>query len=191
MAGLATMSMPAQAVWNGTFTGACPSNVGTSATVNGCNLTITFNSDGSISTSGPGGNYDGAEDAVLGVVNNSGHSISNFSITGTGIFGFDGDGINTFTGVVNAAASHFTGALAGESAYGGADAFYTNIVGNTGTVNFLTPIANGGSDYFSLEESISLSAPPIIGAVPEPASLAILGVGLIGMRLARRKGGQS
>ena len=166
LAGLATMSMPAQASWNGLFTGACPSNMGpgggTGATVNGCNLTITFNADGSISTSGPGGNYDGVEDAVLGVVNNSGHSISAFNISAPNIFGLDGDGIDTFTGVTNAAAAHFTGALlAGQSAYGGADAFYTNIVGtSSGTVNFQTPIASGHSDYFSLEESISLTAPP-------------------------------
>ena len=183
--------------------GLCPVN-GTFTT--DCNLIITFNADGSISTSGPGGNYDGAEDALIGVINNTAHTITSFNIAGTFIFGMnDYDGINVYTGVTNAAAgmsdAAFYAAMGGPSSgpatvdpYGGADAFFTGVNTSTlgsGTVNFLHGIAaNGGHDYFSLEESISLASLPTIGqpvTVPEPASMALLGLGLAGLAFSKRK----
>src|SRR5215471_19201495 len=73
--------------------GVCPITTGTHTdpTYGGCNLVVQFNADGSITTFAPPlatTNYDGSDDALIGVVNNSGHSISSFQITGTNIFGF-------------------------------------------------------------------------------------------------------
>ena len=43
------------------------------------------------------GPYDGVEDTLVGVQNNTSAVISSFNITSSGIFGFGGDGICTFS----------------------------------------------------------------------------------------------
>src|SRR4051812_39272836 len=77
-------------------TGVCPDVTGAGGTATDCNLLIIFNADGSITTEvGSQTTYDGVEDALIGVVNNTGHTISSFNISASGgipIFGFDGDG---------------------------------------------------------------------------------------------------
>ena len=200
------------------FASICPStsglgpygggNVGTATT---CNMVITFNSNGGISTTfGPQTNYDGIEDALIGVVNNSGHAITSIDLSGRGIFSFDGDGVDGYTGITNAAAGlssqpfyNYVGSQLAVDQYGGADAYFTNVViglgylgqNSSGTVNFLNGISgSGGQDYFALEKSISINAPPQItgtnlSATPEPSTLALFGTGilLMGVMAYRRK----
>jgi hypothetical protein len=172
--------------------GACPTVLGNGpfgagglGTATDCNLTITFGANGAITTTtGPGAqsNYEGNEDALIGVVNNSGHTLTSFNISSTtDIFGFDGDGIDLYAGISPVAGNPDT------SGYGGPLGFFTNIVGDTGTVNFAGGLANGASTYFSLEEPINISALPSITPTPEPASMAILGAGLVGLSLLRRR----
>jgi hypothetical protein len=153
---------------------------------------ITFNADSSITTAlnpvyttdpGP---YDGADDTYFGVVNNSNSAISSFHLSSATqqIAGFDADGIDTYGVAGNG--TDTTG-------YGGPNAFYTGISPDfmSVTVNFVTPIATGGSDIFSLEEPISLSAPPVVTpGTPEASTWFMMLAGFAGMGfIAYRKRG--
>jgi hypothetical protein len=179
-AGLAAYAVPARADT------ICPAvEFGT-----GCALVFTFNNDGSITTTAgtSPGPYDDSDDTLIGVVNNSGHALLSFNLTSSqDIFGFDGDGIDPKGGLSPVAGNPDT------TGYGGPDAYYTNIVGTnyssnqSGTVNFANGgIQDGGTDYFSLEEPITLTGAPTVTAAPEPATLAVLGVGMFGAGIARR-----
>ena len=176
-------------------TGVCPSDLGASPVGGGgtgnatdCNLLISFGPNGGISTStGPQATYDDADDALIGVVNNSGSTLSSFVVSNPGvdIFGFEGDGIDPYLGISPVAGNSDT------TGYGGPLAFFTNISAglDSGTVNFFGGMANGATTYFSLEEGIDITQLPIITSnVPEPPELPMLGLGLLGMAwLVRRR----
>lgn len=171
-----------------------PGNIGSATD---CNLEIFFNSDGSIDTvNGPQTTYESIEDALIGVINNSGKTINSFNISGTGtgtfgIFGFETDGIDYYANVTPNAMD-VAHPVNGHYGYGGPNGYFTNVNGalNSGTVNFDGGIASGATNYFSLERPIDVSAPPTVGApnqVPEPATLAVFGLGILGLGIARRR----
>ena len=114
----------------------CPS--GGSATM-GCNSTIIINSDGSLTiATGPSAiPYDGDDDNLVGILNNSGHTVNSIHLSGQGngggLFAFDSDGIDLFIPGGN---------VMDGTGYGGPQSFFpnissTNVFADTGDVNFI------------------------------------------------------
>ena len=61
----------------------------------GCNEIITINQNGSTTVSEgayPSTAYDGSDDQLVGVINNSGRTVNSILVTGPDIADFDGDG---------------------------------------------------------------------------------------------------
>jgi len=128
----------------------CPA-VGADST---CGTIITISDTGATVTSTGQPPYDGIEDTLVGVVNNSRLPVSAMGLkSALSIFGFDGDGIVAYG---------IPGNPQDPSGYGGPNAYFTNISADlkSGTVNFITPIAaKGGTGFFALEEAISQATP--------------------------------
>ena len=120
------------------------------ATATGCNVVITIAANGTatvvVTDPAP---YDGSEDALVGVVNNSSTTVTSLPLAGPGIFGFDGDGICTYTFVGD---GYCTANLADPADYQGPTSTFAVTTANAGTVNFSPGIpGGGGTTYFSLE----------------------------------------
>ena len=133
----------------------------------GCNVVITLNNNGSatVTVKDPAA-YDTTpvgDDNLVGLVNNSANPISSLSLTGNDIFGFDDDGICTFSFTGNAYCStpgHIPGFAGGDYRGPTSDFTFTNT--NTGAVTFSPAVAPGGSTFFSLE------GPPTTGFTVGP-----------------------
>jgi len=150
---------------------------------------ITINPDGSVAITNPSGAaaYDGSDDSLIGVVNNGTTALTSLTLSGNYIFGFDGaDGIDYYAGLpISAVDNSYSG-------YGGIDAYFTVVDANNGTVHFASPIsANGGTDFFSLEENLAAVGAIQVkstGTVPDAAStLSLLGGALLALGAFRRK----
>jgi hypothetical protein len=103
---------------------------------NGTTATVLFNQN-----NGP---YDSIEDTYIGVNNNSSTALNSLTLTGNGIFGFDGDGQAAYTG------NYYD-----LSGYAGPNTSFTIFNNNSGIVNFIGGLAAGQSAWFTLEENIN------------------------------------
>jgi hypothetical protein len=137
-------SLPTRATDGGPMFPQCPA-IGADT---GCQILLTIGPGGAVNvqTDPNQGAYDGIEDALVGVLNNSGKAVTSLALSGSGgIFGFDGDGLCAFD--ANAPEGCF-----GPTGYEGPGTSFTFSDVNTGSVNFAAPgLASGASAYFSLE----------------------------------------
>ena len=123
-----------------------------------CAILLTINPNGSITVDQDAslGPYDFFDDTLIGVQNNSTHSIPSLHLTSSGVgqppFGFDGDGLcsGLFAGTPTACPFGPTG-------YEGLNTSFSNVAVDqmSGDVNFTGGLAAGASAYFSLEGAIS------------------------------------
>jgi cytochrome c2 len=151
-----------------------------------CGILIVLNANGSASVyADPSvGPYEETDDTLVGVLNNSGHTVTSLPLNGgtIQIFAFEGDGIcDTYYPKLYGPIP--LGCPFGATGYEGPGVSFTNINGTfqedntgtycslagdqwscavnsgtgftTGTVNFLGGIPPGGSAYFGLEEALT------------------------------------
>ena len=166
----------------------------------GCNLVITIDSNGvatvAAGTASGNGTYDGNDDTLIGVVNNSSLTIQALHLsspitTNGGLFGFDGDGIDSFVGLTanamdtsNVPPQSVNGSNPAANAYGGLISYYSNIAADrtSGDVNFIGGLAAGTTTYFSLEERLVAASTGVsVGGVPEPSTWAMMLLGFAGL----------
>jgi hypothetical protein len=148
---------------------------------------FTINPDLTVSTSVTGqGPYDGSDDSYVAVVNDASVGVLSLALTGNGIFGFDGDGIQTFVSLP-----------AGPTGYEGPGTSFSVTDLNDGSVSFTDAGGLPGGEYaiFSLEgppNALGITTPPVITpSTPEPSTLVVwsaLGaIGLVGNKWRKRR----
>jgi hypothetical protein len=183
----ALMALGTCTVWAGSI---CPASSGGAnpfphnpdAAATGCNVVITINADRSTTvTVADATPYENSDDVLIGVKNNSSSSVPNIGLTGSNIFGLEGDGICTFTfvGSTYCTAGQTAGTDPGD--YYGPNTTYVITNANSGTVNFTSPIAAGGSAYFSLEgvptANLAVVVAPSTGTTTAAAGAPAMSVG--------------
>ena len=189
---LAALSTPASATTIAVALAGSLTQCAPTGSAGTCAAVYQFNSDGSVDTlvdsSVP--STDGIEDTLIGIQNNSGHTLDSLTLDGMGlsIFGFDGDGhstvLNPGTGPGDTYFGHYfdgIGGPLGTTSFSG-----INGAADVGTIDF-AGLVSGGYGWFVLEEQIDFNAPPIVSSVPLPAALPLMASALGFVGIARRR----
>ena len=173
----ALVALGMSTAWAGSI---CPAGSGAlhipyspDAAATGCNVVITIHADRSATVTVTDPNpYEFSEDFLIGVVNNSSSSVPGITLSGTGIFALDSDGICTFTFVGSGYCTPSQVAGTDPQDYYGPNSTFVITSVNNGTVNFTTPIAAGGSAYFILD---GLPSASLVVDVATPGASAAVG----------------
>jgi hypothetical protein len=175
-------------------------------------ILFVFGPNGQISTytDSTAGQYDDVEDTQIGVLNESGSTLTSIKLTATSgdPFGFDGDGIGGPYGgnsTATGAGAPTNSQDSSDGKYGGPMTYFTlNAPGSTGDItssgalsayaNFVGGLASGSSTYFSLEGDVGdLSNLGSTMSAPEPTSMVMAITGALmafGYGRRRRKAAQ-
>lgn len=153
--------------------------------VTDCNKIITINSNGSVTITTPDSSgYGSGANELVGVVNDAGRHLTQFDISGTGLFQFDGGGLQTILAGA--------GGLPDTTGYGGktsngSNTYFINYTAASGTIVLGGGVDPGGTAYFSLAGSPSVSFTVGNIVLSEPAGIAILGTGAFGLFVTNRR----
>jgi hypothetical protein len=133
------------------------------------------------------GFYEGSDDVLVGVQNDSSTPVSSLHIglagSGDDSFGFDGDGLCQPGGAPIPGECPFGPSLADPFDYWGPDAELTAENEDAGTVTFSTPLAPGEYTYFSLESPF-LGSPIVAGSVNDLLRTTLSDTETSGARIA-------
>lgn len=133
-----------------------------------CSVLISISASGGVLllTDPSIGSYTGSNTSLVGVLNNSSLTITTLQLTGSGIFGFNGEGI-----CAAATTPQPSGCPFGPTGYEGPGVKFAHISDNadSATIEFSPGIAPGGSAYFGLE-----GAPAVVGRASAPPQLSTL-----------------
>lgn len=159
----------------------CPTISG----VTDCNKIITINSNGSVTITTPDSSgYGSGANELVGFVNDAGRQLTQFDISGSGLFQFDDGGLQTILAGA--------GGLPDTTGYGGktsngSNTYFINYTADSGTIVLGGGVDPGGTAYFSLagSPSVSFSVGNIV--LSEPAGIAILGTGVVGLFVTNRR----
>lgn len=122
-----------------------------------CEILLVVNPDQTISVLGDPnvGPYDGGDDTLVGVLNNSGASVSAITVTGPGsdLSGFDSDGICAYS----FAGDSYCSQQGGATGYEGPGTSYVTApsLPDSAEVDFTNGLSAGGHAYFSLEGALT------------------------------------
>uniref|UniRef100_Q01P83 Peptidase C39-like domain-containing protein n=1 Tax=Solibacter usitatus (strain Ellin6076) TaxID=234267 RepID=Q01P83_SOLUE len=131
--------------------GSCP-HIGADTS---CGILIVITDQGiSVQQDPTQGPFDGVEDTLVGVQNNSSKRVMSLPLTASqAIFSFDGDGLCAFVTCTWPHPYSYEGPITNFSSI--------NAAGTSGIVNFVGGLAAGDFTYFSLELSISTICQPL------------------------------
>jgi hypothetical protein len=141
----------------------------------GCALLIYISPSGTVTvlSDGTQGPYDGSDDTLIGVLNDSSSSVNAVSLQGVGSgtpFAFDGDGACQVTNSGGGAGfvPPPAGCPFGPYGYEGPNTSFSGISTDksSGTVNFTSALGSSGTAWFTLEGQITASSIAIMKATP-------------------------